>query len=243
MRNSALGIASLILGFIGLFMSWTAWCFVPCLVAIVLGIIALTDYLSYKWSSICGISFAIMGCALIIYQLALPYRTVSTIAEIEQNTVVENVSTSVNTIKVEPQNVEVKPTPKPTKDYCELGDAWETDQWKLTVTDVVEVSQRNTFQEPVEAVYKITYTLENKNYNDTDGLFINVVDSIVDCDGEMGIEYEIDKDLYLESLPLGARKTAEAGVGVKHRGDFSLYVSHYDTNGNKQATKFIIRIN
>lgn len=72
MRNSALGLASLVLGLAGLFLCWNIWGIIPCIVAIILGIIALTDYLAYKWSSMCGISLAIMAIAVMVYRFGLP---------------------------------------------------------------------------------------------------------------------------------------------------------------------------
>lgn len=248
MQNSALGIVSLVLGLVGLFMSGTIWCFIPCLLAIVIGIVAMTDYLAYKWSSICGICLAVMGCSIIIYQLALPYRIVNEVVRNEEvvnttTTPMKKVVTNPAIEVTQPKKEVVVEQPTNNKEYYELGDTWVASQWKLTISDVQEVQDRNTYQDSVEAVYKVTYTLENTGYDDDYGLFIDIADKIIDSSGEIGINYDIERQLYLETLPMGARKTAEIGIGVKHKGDFVLQIFGYDTNSNRQSVKFKIKVN
>lgn len=69
MHNSISGLLSLILGLAGLFLCTTIWGAIPCVIAIIAGIVSLTDYLAYKWSSIAGIALAIMGLTLLGYQI------------------------------------------------------------------------------------------------------------------------------------------------------------------------------
>ena len=102
MSISIIGIISLILGFIGLFMSGTIWGIVPCLIAIILGVIALTDYLAYKWPSICGLFFALLGLGLIVYMHIYPYYVLETVVNaIEESVEVENADIKNN----EPQKM------------------------------------------------------------------------------------------------------------------------------------------
>ena len=55
MGNSVTGILSFIFGLLGVFTAhWYVGIFFI-LVAVILGVIALTDYLSYKWSAISGL--------------------------------------------------------------------------------------------------------------------------------------------------------------------------------------------
>lgn len=67
MKNSTIGIASICFGLVGFFSAYWYIGIIPCIVAIILGIIGLMDYLAYKWSSVMGLIFAGMGVALFIY--------------------------------------------------------------------------------------------------------------------------------------------------------------------------------
>lgn len=67
MKNSIIGILSLCFGLVGFFLAYWYVGFIPCIIAIVLGIIGLMDYLAYKWSSIMGLACAGMGILLFSY--------------------------------------------------------------------------------------------------------------------------------------------------------------------------------
>lgn len=76
MNYNKLSLVSLVLGLAGLFCSGNIWCIPICIISIVLGIVALTDYLAYKWPSICGIICAVGGWLIISYLLFYPYYAV-----------------------------------------------------------------------------------------------------------------------------------------------------------------------
>ena len=67
MKNSIIGILSLCFGLIGFFSAFWYIGIIPCVIAIVLGIIGLMDYLAHKWSSVMGLVCAGMGILLFIY--------------------------------------------------------------------------------------------------------------------------------------------------------------------------------
>lgn len=67
MKNSVIGILSLCFGLLGFFTAYWYIGILLCIVAIILGIMGLMDYLAYKWSSILGLISAALGIALFIY--------------------------------------------------------------------------------------------------------------------------------------------------------------------------------
>ena len=69
MKNSVIGILSLCFGLLGFFTAYWYIGIIPCVVAIILGIIGLMDYLAYKWSSVMGLICSALGIALLIYTI------------------------------------------------------------------------------------------------------------------------------------------------------------------------------
>lgn len=67
MKNSMIGILSICFGLLGFFSAYWYIGIIPCIIAIILGIVGLMDYLAYKWSSVIGLMCACMGVALFIY--------------------------------------------------------------------------------------------------------------------------------------------------------------------------------
>lgn len=64
-----IGILSLIFGVLGLLFSPFYIGVIPCIIALVLGIIGLTDFLSEKWPSVTGLLSSILGIVLFAYTL------------------------------------------------------------------------------------------------------------------------------------------------------------------------------
>lgn len=69
MSIGIIGVLSLIVGIIGCVAAHWYIGAVFCLISVILGIIGLTDYLSYKWTSIVGIVFAVIG--FVIFSLTI----------------------------------------------------------------------------------------------------------------------------------------------------------------------------
>lgn len=67
MKNSVIGILSICFGVLGFFSAYWYIGIILCIVAVILGVVGLTDYLAYKWSSILGLVFATMGIGLFTY--------------------------------------------------------------------------------------------------------------------------------------------------------------------------------
>lgn len=67
MKNSVIGMLSICFGILGFFSAYWYIGIIPCVVAVILGVVGLTDYLAYKWSSVLGLVFAAMGVGLFTY--------------------------------------------------------------------------------------------------------------------------------------------------------------------------------
>lgn len=127
----------------------------------------------------------------------------------------------------------------------EIGETWELEgQWALTIDSVKETDDRNEYSEKEPAaVYIIEYTYENLGYEDKngimDGLFFDLsMEQIVDADKNMGYSYPADQTLYATEVPVDAKTTAQAVIGVNNAGDFTLTIHKYDGNGKEQSAKF-----
>ncbi|MCH5258845.1 MAG: hypothetical protein J1F18_03775 [Lachnospiraceae bacterium] len=67
MKNSMIGILSICFGLLGFITAYWYIGIIPCIIAIIFGIVGLMDYLAYKWSSVMGLICACLGIALFVY--------------------------------------------------------------------------------------------------------------------------------------------------------------------------------
>ena len=142
--------------------------------------------------------------------------------------------------------LDAEPTPDDSaQTEFSVGETWVVDgQWELTVTGVTETDERNQFsdKEPA-AVYLIDYVYVNTGYVDDDGimdgLYISLDSGIVDNSGVMGYSYPNTPTNFPKETPVGAACKAQAFVGVDNSGAFSVNISIYDSNNNKQAATFL----
>lgn len=128
-----------------------------------------------------------------------------------------------------------------------IGDTWTVPgQWTLTIDSVEEVSERNEYADTdPAAVYLITYTYENLGYEveGMNGLYIDFMDGIVDCDGKMGYIYPGDITAYPQETPIGATCEGQSCIGVDHPGSFEIHYSAYDGACEQQSAIFALDVN
>lgn len=131
--------------------------------------------------------------------------------------------------------------------YIPMGKSWHVlGQWEIKINSVKETSYRNGYSEhKPEAAYILNYTYRNLGFKDSDGLYFSldgVADSIVDILGQTGYCYDCDTKFYPKDVPVGAYCTAEAGIGVEHKGNFIIYYSKYDNNGTLRRAIFEVNV-
>ena len=138
--------------------------------------------------------------------------------------------------------------PQPTGTVYNIGEAWTVDgQWTLTVTGVEETQERNDYSERTpNAVYKVSFTYTNTGYEDANGvlggLYFSMDDTIVDAASKMGYNYPNVVTNYPQETPVGATCDAEVFIGVDNPGAFTISVSRYDGNGEKQSATFAVAV-
>jgi len=147
-------------------------------------------------------------------------------------------------------------TEKPKGDHLEkgavykVGDTWTVDgQWSLTVNSVQEVNKRNKKAgfNPA-AVYMVDYTYENLGFEDAtgtaEGLSVDVFSngSVVDNSKASAQPYPGDITRYPQQIPIHASCNAQACIGVKHAGSFTILFEMYDSGGNPQKATFKINL-
>lgn len=130
------------------------------------------------------------------------------------------------------------------QDNYKIGDTWTVEgQWSCTVEEVALQEERNEYSdyEP-EAVYVVTYSYENLGYEAEgwDGLYLNIANTIVDAEGNMGYEYPGKQTYYAQETPVGAKCKAQVVIGVDHAGNFQLRAATYDGNEKEQKAVFDI---
>jgi len=123
------------------------------------------------------------------------------------------------------------------------GQTWEVpNQFRLTINSIQEIDYRFP-GDNTPFVYKLSYTYENTGFNAAyyDGLYITTADmTIVDSDGEMGKNYYEDESAkFAQSLPIGARCTAETNICTNHRGIKSIGFSVDLGNGNRALCTYV----
>ena len=139
-------------------------------------------------------------------------------------------------------------------DALGVGETWTVDgQWSMTITGVSATDERNEFnlRNPA-AVYVVDYEYTNLGYQEepTDdseaaadnGLLIVVDNLVVDSAGMMGYSYPTTIGTVPETIPIGETCHAQECIGVDNPGDFRLTVSVYDSEGNKQMQKFLLKV-
>ena len=130
--------------------------------------------------------------------------------------------------------------------YIPMGKSWNVPgQWNIRINSVEETSYRSEYSDyNPEAVYVLEYTYRNLGYEDVEGLRIDLdwPDAIVDNAGKVAYHYYYDTTWYPQKLPVGAYCTAEASIGVDHRGDFKIYYNMYDNENTLRKAVFEIEV-
>lgn len=125
-----------------------------------------------------------------------------------------------------------------------VGETWTVDgQWTLTINGAYATDARNEFSDKYPAaVYVVDYTYQNLGYEDdySDGLYLSIDETIVDAAGQMGYSYPGDITNYPQQAPVGATCNAQACIGVSNAGPFTITVSLYDSNNNRQSQTFLV---
>ena len=127
-----------------------------------------------------------------------------------------------------------------------VGEVWIVDDLlTLEIVKVTEVEERNEYSDKdPEAVYIVDYVYKNLGYEDEnwDGLYIGIDSQVVDAAGEMGYSYPGDYTYYPKETPVGAVCYAQCCIGVDNAGDFRLYVTEYDNDGNRHKATFNVEV-
>lgn len=175
-----MSIAALILSILGFLISLSIFkdlSLILCVLAIVLGIIALVKK---KGKAICIISIV-----LAVFGLIFVFSENSEITVSSNNSNTSNNNTSVS----QPDNKEE------TKTYGlneEITIKTSDEEYTLTITGIQEMKERNEFSEKSPAqVFLIDYTYKNISSDDT--IYISGMDfKIIDEQGEIGDTYPND---------------------------------------------------
>ena len=134
----------------------------------------------------------------------------------------------------------------PQKEVYNIGETWTVDgQWSLTITGVTATEERNKYSEKTPgAVYIVDYTYTNLGYEKdyADGLYWSLDDTIVDSTGLMGYSYPISRTDYPTETPVGATCKAQDIIAVDNAGSFTLTLTKYDGNNNRQSAKFYVEV-
>lgn len=234
MQINKTGIISLICGFLGLFLCWNKICIPFILIAFICGIISLTDYLGYKWTAICGMSLALLGATIVFIQIGLPfiklYKIGEALSEIPEETTTKKVveQTYVKPSIQQPTPIDISYT-QPTE--TEIQDA--DNEIEITIDSVTETSERDPYNEDVEAVYVVELTVKNNLALDYSVDYSVLTPKVIDSQGQMGIDFYPISDFYDNMVSKGAWDKWRVGVGVKNRGDFTMTFDFLDADFNR----------
>lgn len=186
-----MSIAALILSILGFLISLSIFkdlSLILCVLAIVLGIIALVKK---KGKAICIISIVLAVFGLIF---VFSENSETTVSSNNSNTNSNNSSTSQNTNKEE------------TKTYGlneEITINVSGNEYVLTITGIQEMKERNQFSEKTPAqVFLIDYTYKNISSEDT--IYISDMNfKIIDEQGEIGDTYPNDTERSPQNITEG----------------------------------------
>lgn len=135
-----------------------------------------------------------------------------------------------------------------TKTEYNIGETWTVDgQWSLTITGVQATTDRNRYsdKEPA-AVYIVDYTYENLGYEGSEfmpGLYINLeMGTIIDRTKKLGYSYPGRTSKNPSEIPVGVSCDAQSCVGVDNAGSFSIMISKYDWNNQRQEATFNLAV-
>lgn len=195
MKQSGLGIASLVLGIIGILTSLFIIGIVPAVIGIILGIIALTQKGKVHGTAIAGVACSIV--AVVIFLAALFAFSDDNISDTDATSAVtekpaSKKSTSEST-DVTSDNIAED---SKTKDEFEIGDIAETDELRMQLLSAEPYSL--DYDEPKEGNMFYQFEFEVENISDSDK-YISSYDFNAYADG-----YDVESALSSDKKELDA---------------------------------------
>lgn len=236
MKQSGLGVASLVLGIVGMLLSCLIIGIVPCVIAFVLGIIALTQKDKQHGTAIAGIVCASIGVALFIMVCLFiglndsdeATRKVETtdVTEIPDNSKMEDIKKE-NANEPEATSQEKQETESEEKIEFHIGDVIETKDLRISFLNAEEYESDNQYIQPDDGYTYYKMDFEFENISDSDK-YVSSFNFTCYADG-----YDMEQS-YFDNMELDATlsagKKTKGAVFFEVPDDSSEITLEYNTN-------------
>lgn len=194
-------------------------------------------------------SLALLGATIVFIQIGLPfiklYKIGEALAELPSDTVTEKEYVQQTTTI--PQTTTIaKPTIEPIEDVVEEIKIAEDidnsfDEIEIVINSINETEERTEWEDPVEVVYVVNMTLNNVKHNGN--IFYDLISSkVVDSQGQLGDERYSLRDDKDDIIPQGRSGECIIGVGLQHRGDFTITFFYYDDLATRHELEYTCKV-
>lgn len=172
-KQSGLGIAALVLGIIGMLTTCIVIGIIPCVIAILLAIIAIMDASRKRGLAVAGLICSVIGILIFVFFI-YAVNTSEDVKEVEsENLVVENVVTTAEPkvtpeptpIPTETPKPTIEPTPEPTKTPEEIEQEYKASCKEYKYKDVLR-NPADYIGEKVKITVKISTVHEESWMNE-----------------------------------------------------------------------------
>lgn len=168
-KQSGLGIASLILGIVGMLLSCAAIGIVPCIIGMILGIIGIIQKNRKHGTAIGGVVCSSVGIAIFLIVLLAFGNDEETVKNVtpqlqEEQTEIDESKNDTNTESAEVENV------------FQVGDVVETDSLKITFISAGQYQEENEYLQPKEGYEYWRFEFNFENISDVDQTVSSMMD-------------------------------------------------------------------
>ena len=168
-KQSGLGIASLILGIVGMLLSCVAIGIVPCIIGMILGIIGIIQKNRKHGTAIGGVVCSSVGIAIFLIVLLAFGNDEETVKNVtpqlqEEQTEIDESKNDTNTESAEVENV------------FQVGDVVETDSLKITFISAGQYQEENEYLQPKEGYEYWRFEFNFENISDVDQTVSSMMD-------------------------------------------------------------------
>ena len=235
MKHSGFGIASLILGIIGILTSCIMFGIVPSVIGLALGIVGMIVKNRKRGLSIAGISCSVAGIVLFILSTTLFGSLISAFND-EKEPIASTVEQNRSTENRE-YDTETEETPISNEFY--VGDVLETDELRISYLSAEEYTSGIGFMQPKDGNVYYRMEFEFENISDSDQ-FVSSYNFECYADGySVDRSFAGDDDL---NSTISPGKKAKGGVYFEVPSDAESIVLEYETNvWTEDKIEFVVK--
>lgn len=226
MKQSGLGIASLILGIVGMLLSCVAIGIVPCIIGIILGIIGIIQKNRKHGTAIGGVVCSSVGIAIFLIVLLAFGNNEESHATSSESVVSQSAEVSTETSQNKTDNGTESAD---AGNVFNVGDVVETDSFKITFISAGQYQEENEYLQPKKGYEYWRFEFNFENISDVDQTVSSMMDWECYADNQKVDQTWIGDDSGLDAT-LSSGRTTQGTVFFEVPVDAESIELEYDIN-------------